>query len=215
MDRINSFEHSPSHDRQFRHVGCLLMPRKSHMTKHNKAEEARKGLFDSLKGKVKEVDGAVTGNDSLTAEGQLEQTQANERKEANSVEAVADAEAEQARAEAADAKVEAAQERVAVNVEAAAVEDSVRAQQEADKRAAEQAGAQDAAKQKAQAELDAQREVERAKAQQSVDVRAAASEVADAVDEQQNAEYIATNAHEEADRIRARAARLTNDADLP
>ena len=68
------------------------------MTEHDKADEARKGLIDSVKGKVKEVAGAVTGNDSLTAEGQLEQTQAKERKEANSVEAVADAEAAQAHA---------------------------------------------------------------------------------------------------------------------
>ena len=63
------------------------------MTEHNKADEARKGLIDSVKGKAKELVGAVTGNDSMTAEGQLEQTQAKERKEANSVEAVADAEA--------------------------------------------------------------------------------------------------------------------------
>ncbi|HYJ54255.1 MAG TPA: CsbD family protein [Mycobacterium sp.] len=185
------------------------------MTAHDKADQARKGLIASVKGKAKELVGAVTGNDSLTTEGQLEQTQARERKDANSVEAVADAEAEQASAEAADARVQAAQKRVAVNVEAAAVEDSIRAQQEAQRRAAEQAGAQDAAKQKAQAELDAQREVEQAKVQESVDVRAAAIEVADAVDEHDSAEYIATNAHEEADRIRARAARLTNDADLP
>ena len=53
---------------------------KSQMTEHKKADEARKGLIDSVKGKVKEVAGAVTGNDSLTAEGQLEQTQAKERK---------------------------------------------------------------------------------------------------------------------------------------
>ena len=59
------------------------------MTEHDKADQARKGLIDSVKGKVKEVAGAVTGNDSLTAEGQLEQTQARERKEANSVEAIA------------------------------------------------------------------------------------------------------------------------------
>ena len=185
------------------------------MTKHDKADQARKGLIDSVKGKAKELVGAVTGNDSLTAEGQLEQTQAQERKDANSVEAVADAEAEQAHAEAADAKLEGAQERVAVNAEAAAVESSVRAQQDAEKRAAEHAAAHDAAQQKAQAELDAQREVEQAKAHERVEVRAAAGEVADAVDEHQTAEYIATNAHEEADRIRARAARLTNDADLP
>jgi uncharacterized protein YjbJ (UPF0337 family) len=43
-------------------------------------DEARKGLIDSVKGKAKEIAGAVTGNDSLTAEGQLEQTQAKERK---------------------------------------------------------------------------------------------------------------------------------------
>jgi uncharacterized protein YjbJ (UPF0337 family) len=185
------------------------------MTEHDTAGQARKGLIDSVKGKVKEIVGAVTGNDSLTAEGQLEQRQAQERKDANSVEAVADAEAEQARAEATDARVDAAHERVAVNVEAAAVEDSVRAEQEAHGRTAEQAAAQDAAKEKAHAELDAQREVEQAKAQERVDVTAAASEVGDAVDDRDAAEYIATNAHEEADRIRARAARLTNDADLP
>jgi uncharacterized protein YjbJ (UPF0337 family) len=185
------------------------------MTKHDKADQARKGLIDSVKGKAKELVGAVTGNDSLTAEGQLEQTQAQERKDANSVEAVADAQAEQAHAEAADAKLEGAHERSAVNAEAAAVESSVRAQQDAEKRAAEHAAAQNAATEKARAELDAQREVEQAKAQERVEVRAAVSEVVDAVDEHQTAEHIATNAHEEADRIRARAARLTNDADLP
>ena len=46
------------------------------MNEDSKADQARKGLFDSVKGKAKEVAGAVTGNDSLTAEGQLEQTQA-------------------------------------------------------------------------------------------------------------------------------------------
>ena len=65
------------------------------MTEHDKADQARKGLLDSIKGKAKEVAGAVLGNDSLTAEGQLDQAQAQERKEANSVEAVADAEAAQ------------------------------------------------------------------------------------------------------------------------
>ena len=82
------------------------------MNEDSKADQARKGLFDSVKGKAKEVAGAVTGNDSLTAEGQLEQTQAQERKEANSVEAVADAEAEQARAQAQKARAESAEERI-------------------------------------------------------------------------------------------------------
>ena len=87
------------------------------MTEHDKADQARKGLIDSIKGKAKEVAGAVLGNDSLTAEGQLEQAQAQERKEANSVEAVADAEAAQARADAAEASLEGAADRVAVTAE--------------------------------------------------------------------------------------------------
>jgi len=101
------------------------------MSEHEKAEQARKGLIDSIKGKAKEIIGAVTGNDSLTAEGQLEQTQAQQRKEANSVEAVADAEAAQARAERTGARVDGAHERFAVNAETAAVQNSVREQQSA------------------------------------------------------------------------------------
>ena len=46
------------------------------MSEQDKSGQARKGLIDSVKGKAKEVVGAMTGNDSLTAEGQLEQTQA-------------------------------------------------------------------------------------------------------------------------------------------
>ena len=61
------------------------------MSEQKKADQAREGLLDSIKGKAKEVAGAVTGNDSLTTEGQLEQAQARERKEANVTEAVADA----------------------------------------------------------------------------------------------------------------------------
>ena len=53
------------------------------MSEHDKAGQARKGLIDTIKGRAKEIVGAVTGNDSLTAEGQLDQVQAQQRKEAN------------------------------------------------------------------------------------------------------------------------------------
>src|ERR1700712_1374651 len=108
------------------------------MSEDDKAGQARKGLIDAVKGKAKEVVGAMTGNDSLTAEGQLEQTQARDRMDANSAEAVADAEAEQARAEAAEASIEGARERAAVNAETRAAENNVRDDQAAQKRAAEQ-----------------------------------------------------------------------------
>ena len=43
------------------------------MSEGEKSGEARRALVDSVKGKAKEIFGAVTGNDSLTAEGQLDQ----------------------------------------------------------------------------------------------------------------------------------------------
>lgn len=184
------------------------------MTKHDKADEARKGLFDSVKGKVKEFAGAVTGNNSLTAEGQLEQTQARERKNANAVEAVANAEAKQARAQRADAKLEGAKERIAVDAETAATEKAIKDQQDTQKRAAEQVGAQQAARGMTQAELDAQRDVAQAKTEERQDVSAAADEFVDAVGEHQASVQEASREQAEADRIRARADRDIADRDI-
>jgi uncharacterized protein YjbJ (UPF0337 family) len=185
------------------------------MSKHEKAEQARKDVIDSIKGKAKEIVGAVTGNDSLTAEGQLEQTQAQQRKETNSVEAVADAEAAQARAEAADARVDSAHKRTAVNAETAAVENSVREQQYAHKRAAEQSARQDAARAETRAELDVQREVQRAKAEEREEISAATEQAVDAAAEHQSSVQATSTAQAEADRIRRQADKLSDEADLP
>src|SRR5215208_2523470 len=162
------------------YLGCL---RKDQMTEHEKADQARRGLIDSVKGKAKEVFGAVTKNDSLTAEGQLEQTQARQGKEANRMEAVADAEATEAEAQLTEAKSEGAEERIAVSDEARAKEDSIRRQQVAHKREAEQAGARDAAKAQTAAELTAQQRQAEAKAEERVEVVAAQAEVGDALDD--------------------------------
>jgi uncharacterized protein YjbJ (UPF0337 family) len=185
------------------------------MTDHKKADEARKGLFDSVKGKVKEVAGAITGNDSLTAEGQLEQTQANERKEANSFEAVADAEAAEAHAQVTEARAEGTQERVAVNAQTAAVERSVRDLQADQKRRAEQAGQQQASQDRVRAELDAQAEIQRAKNEERAEIDSATEEVVDAVDDHLATVQESSAAKAEADRIRQQADKLTNQADLP
>jgi uncharacterized protein YjbJ (UPF0337 family) len=186
------------------------------MSEHeNMSGEARKGLLDSVKGKAKEIVGAVTGNDSLTAEGQLEQTQAKERKEANSVQAVADAEAAQAGDELAAAKVEGAQERIQSSAKAAVTENAVRAQQDAQKRTAEVAGQRDAASAQAKAELDAQREVQQAKAQERREIGSATGDLVEAVGEHQDAVQEASDASNEADRIRRQAEKLNSAADLP
>jgi uncharacterized protein YjbJ (UPF0337 family) len=59
---------------------------------NDKAAEAREGLLESVTGKAKEVAGAVTGNEELVEEGQLQQAEALNRKEAAAYEAIADAE---------------------------------------------------------------------------------------------------------------------------
>ena len=98
------------------------------MTEGEKSGEARKALVDSVKGKAKEIFGAVTGNDSLTAEGQLEQTDAKERRDANRAEAEADAEATQAQSLADDAKRDASERRLEAGADAAARRPLQRAQ---------------------------------------------------------------------------------------
>jgi uncharacterized protein YjbJ (UPF0337 family) len=185
------------------------------MTEHSKADEARKGLIDSVKGRAKEIAGALTHNDSLTAEGQLEQTQAKERKEANSVEAVADAEAEQAHSEATEARAEGAQQRMIVNAQTAAAERSIRNEQAAKKRTAGQAAEHDAAREKKRAELEAQARVQRAERQERNEIDSATEEVVDAVDHHLTAVQVASSAEAEADRVRRQADKLTDEADLP
>lgn len=184
------------------------------MVDDSKSDQARKGLLDSVKGKAKEIAGAVTGNDSLTAEGQLEQTQAQERKEANAVEAVADAEATKARTDAAEARQEGVAERISVNAETADLERTVEAQAEAKKRAAEQAGAQNAAVAKTQAEIDAQREIDEARKNEQSDVRSASKGFVAAVGDHQATVQDASSDEAEAERARQRAKDLTTDAEL-
>jgi hypothetical protein len=95
------------------------------------------------------------------------------------------------------------------------VESSARHQQVAQKRAAEQSGQQDAAREKTRAELDALTKVERAKAQERDEIDSAAEEVDDAVENHLTAVQGASRARAEADRIRRQADKLTNQADLP
>jgi len=184
------------------------------MTDHSKADQARKGLIDSVKGKAKEVVGAVTGNDSLTAEGQLEQTQAAERKEANSAEAVADAESKEAQRAAAEARNLGGAARAAVAGEAAAAEDDIQARQNAEKHAADQAAQRELAEQNRRASAEALNNVQHAKVQAREDIEDAADDLADAIDEHRSEVAHASDVQDEAERARQRAARLSAEADL-
>ncbi|MCV7421361.1 CsbD family protein [Mycobacterium yunnanensis] len=171
----------------------------------DKAAEARKGLIDSVKGKAKEVVGSLTGNDSLTAEGQLEQTQASARKEANAADAVADAESEQARAQAADAAGRAERQRIAAEADAATAQQAAARERAAEKQAAERAAASETARANQRAEERRQRDAAAADLRADAEVEAAGDDYVDAVAEYQESAADTAAKRTEADRLRARA----------
>jgi uncharacterized protein YjbJ (UPF0337 family) len=185
------------------------------MGEHEKADEARKGLIDSIKGKAKEIAGAVTGNDSLTAEGQLEQAQARARREANTTEAVADAEAESAADLLSSARHQAAGARGVVRAGTEAAEQAAQKQQAAQVQQTAQAARHRAAEEQVRATVDEQREERRADIQEAVDTAAASREAGEAIDEHRAALGEAAEDQAEARRLRERAETLTDQADLP
>ena len=82
-------------------------------------QEARRGLKDSITGKAKEVAGAVLGKDRLLAEGQLQQEEAADRREAAARKALAEQERKKANAEAARKRERLSEERAEVARDAA------------------------------------------------------------------------------------------------
>lgn len=185
------------------------------MTEHDKAQQARKGLIDAVKGKAKEVFGALTGNDALVAEGQLDQTQAEKRREANALEAAADSEAAQASAQAAQARAEGLQQRTEMDAEATAMKRAVRDEQAEAKHTAERSAQLDAARAETRAELHAQDEARRAKATEREEISEAQAEIVEAAAAHQSSGQVSTNTHAEAEGIRREAADLTDEAGLP
>ena len=78
------------------------------MGDHNSGpEEAVKGVVEGVKGKAKEVIGAVTGRDDLQREGQAQQDKADSQREAAQKEA--EAEAARAAVKASEAREKAEQ----------------------------------------------------------------------------------------------------------
>ncbi|UVT23417.1 hypothetical protein NXT08_13780 [Rhodococcus pyridinivorans] len=101
------------------------------------ADKARLGLKQTVVGKAKEVAGALTGNDSLTTEGRLEQEQARQTRKADTLSHMAEAESDEA-VEQLDAVREAGQqEREAVQQRTDAVESQAEREARVRKQAAD------------------------------------------------------------------------------
>lgn len=174
------------------------------MSKDN-AAEAREGLLDNLAGKAKEVAGAVTGKDDLVQEGQLQQEEARNRKEAVAEEAIAEAKRKEATDDYRDETREAAQLKDQARAEADQHESAADRQQAEEERAAEReaalrkAAGQDAAEDRA-ADLEETR------------LREAEKLEADAEVSRLRADAETTSLENEAAAAERQAAQLRNEA---
>jgi uncharacterized protein YjbJ (UPF0337 family) len=179
------------------------------------AQEARKGLLSSVTGKAKEVAGALFGNDSLAAEGQLQQAEAATRKDASALDAVADAEAREAAEKLAREqditarRLDAVEDSAEARLEATAREADVKEQIVEAKIDAEQTVAE------REAEIEAQDELRRTAARASQQLAVAQQQEASARREREQEAARAEVAEQAAARARADADRIAAQADLP
>jgi uncharacterized protein YjbJ (UPF0337 family) len=171
----------------------------------DKAAEARKALLDSAVGKAKVVAGAVTGKDELTEEGQLQQADAQARKDANSREAVADARAGEATEELRERTQDAAEDKRAAYVDAGRQEQAVLQAGAAEKSVADaQAVRQEQADRREAEEHAASVARESVNAAGQLEVEAAVTE-RDANQEHDRLEREAADAERRAAQLRAEA----------
>lgn len=174
--------------------------------------EARKGIVDSIAGKAKEVAGAVVGNDSLAAEGQLQQREAHARREAVGEQAVADAEAKEAAHEWSKARQEAAaedrdvQQRTAEQVRA--IRDEQLREHESAETAArveEQTGKDEAQRRAAEQLQDTVAETQARQADAARTEHAGRDQYREAAADAKSADDVADRLRAEADRAAAQA----------
>lgn len=150
---------------------------------NDKAAEAREGLLDSVTGKAKEVAGAVTGNEELVEEGQLQQAEARRRKEAAAYEAIADAERTQAAEELRESSREADAQKDAARDAAAWEKADVKQQRDSEYLAA----ARDGERQQVQGDKAAQARADEV-AEAGLREAAAIADEADAIEQEAEAE---------------------------
>lgn len=184
------------------------------MSADDAAGQARKGLLDTAKGKAKEVFGALSGNDSLTSEGQLLQQQAQDRKEAAGTEAVAHAQAAEAAEQLAEVREAGTEDRAALSAEAATEQAAVRDQQDAERVRAERAGRHEAVAGQANAQARADQQLRQAATEGFAEEAAVTDEAARAVGRHRKLIEEASEAETDAARARRVAEALTDEGGL-
>ena len=170
---------------------------------NDKAAQAREGLVDSLAGKAKEVAGAVTGRDDLVEEGQLQQTESANRKDAVAEESLAGAKRDEANRELREANSRATAERRMGRAQADEIESAAQRQRDAEHEVAERDAARQEAAGRELAEDRAEAVAEsRLRDAESLEASADATEV-EARDEQSRLASEAAAADQQAARLRA------------
>jgi uncharacterized protein YjbJ (UPF0337 family) len=179
------------------------------------SEQARKGLAASIGGKLKEVTGAVFGNDSLAAECRLQQAEAAARKDAVAKDAIAGAEAREAAGQLAQESAAAQRQRLAVEQEAQRKVEAVEQRGEMAEAAAKLEAERIEASRKTEAELKAQRDLDQVAAEARREHATADLREQEATDKFVDEQDKAAAAERAAARARADADAIADRADLP
>jgi uncharacterized protein YjbJ (UPF0337 family) len=181
-----------------------------HMSDETKATEARQGLKDAITGKAKELAGAVTGSDSLTAEGQLQQTEATARREATARDSLADAQTHEADEEFATERNEAESERDEARQQASQLASKVQQERAEEKSQAEKNADRMQVAGEAVAEAETRSEIHETTAATRSELTDAAREEAAAKQEHDRALAAAAAEDQAAAEVRAQAERIGN-----
>jgi uncharacterized protein YjbJ (UPF0337 family) len=178
----------------------------------DKTAETRRGLLTGIKGKMKEIAGAVSGNESLIGEGQLQQAEAQSVRDANAKQAIADAESGAATAELQAEHSKTAQREEHVLRQAAGRKAAATVRKDAQEQAIAARAAREGADDVAAAQQQAAREEQAALERAAVQKRAAIRQETAAQTEHARQTASADAARKAADRARVDAARLADDA---
>lgn len=170
---------------------------------NDRASEARAGLLDSVAGKAKEVAGAVRGKDDLVEEGQLQQTEAANRRSAVADDAIARAKREEAEKVSEQADRDAAVRKAAARDEAERAEAGVESQRDGEHAVADQKAAQQAAADREAAEREAEQLAEARLREAEAIAEDAGTTEKQATDERLRLQRAAAAADDEAARLRS------------
>ncbi|WP_129975104.1 CsbD family protein [Rhodococcus sp. Q1] len=172
------------------------------------SDKARLGLKQTVVGKAKEVAGALTGNDSLTTEGRLEQEQARQTRKADTLSHMAEAESDEAVEQLDAVRRAGQQEREAVQHRTEVAQSQAEREAQIRKQAAELEHQENVVREQSDAAREATAAEAQARREENAQAMDAAAEVSAAQNDHRAASHDAERALLQAEQERRKAEAL-------